>query len=173
MTDGQQILLPFDFLEEEQQVTWDLPYFEAPKDDNERLLNLQYRYRVDGEQQALSEMYRIAIQIAPKLVSLVCKQFKQRLPGLDRYEKAHQAVTYIISAYLSKPRWAIKDSWTGYLYLAAKKQVLGKRKVDGIVDFVDMDDFFKEKDDRLTEELNNGVLEGNLNELIYDIYIRR
>ncbi len=171
MTDEQQLLLPFDFLEEEQQVNWELPFFDNPQDDNERLLNLQYRYRVNGEQQALGEMYAEAIKIAPKLVAKVCKENKIRLQRIDCEEKAHQAVTYIITSYLKKPRWAIDKSWTGYLYLAAKKQVLGKRKVDGIVDFVDIDDFFKERDDRLANELLDSVMEGNLDETIQTIFI--
>jgi hypothetical protein len=172
--DEQQLLLPFDDpleeKKEEKQVDWDLPYFENPKTDNERLLNLQYLYKVKGNQQALDEMYKIAIKIAPKLVTKLCKEYKQKIQADDRLEKAFLSVEYIIESYLRKPDWAIRKSWTGYLYLSVKKQILKKRKVDDIVDFVDIKDFYKEKDDTLSEELYNEVLEGNLDDLCRKIF---
>ena len=173
MTDGQQLLLPFDFLEQEKQICWDnLPHFEEPRTDNERLLELQYQYRVNGDQKALERMYRIAVVIAAKYISTM-GQNNWKIRSLDevqKEEKAHQAVTYMISIYLRKPRWAINDSWTGYLWRAVQKQLLGHRKVDGIVDFVDMDEFYKERDDELAEELQNGVENGNYEHIYRQIY---
>ena len=170
MTDGKQYLLPFDFLEEEQQVIWDLPHFENPKNDNERLLNLQFRYRINGDKQALTEMYKIAFTIAMKYIPKICEKYRLQKKRIDREEKAHQAVTYIITSYLKKPHWALNKSWTGYLYQATRKFLIEKRKVDGIVDFVDLDTFFKEEDNRLANELNNSVLNGSLNEDLAEIY---
>ena len=59
----------------------------------------------------------------------------------DKEEKAHNAITYIIVRYLRVKDFAIRESFTAYLYLRIKHELFYQRKVDGIVDFVDWETF--------------------------------
>lgn len=167
MTEEQQLTLPFDFTNEEEQVTWEnLPHYENPANDNERLLELQYQFRVNGNRKALDEMYRLGYEISYKYINTMVEADKHLKSVLNcaekREEKAHQAVCYMIQSYLMKPRWAIMESWTGYLYRSTLKQVKGCiRKVDTIVDFVDIQTLYQEMDDRLNAELMGCIMDGN------------
>ena len=169
MTEEQQLTLPFDFTKEEKQVTWEnLPHYERPANDNERLLELQYQFRVNGNKKALDDMYRLGYEISYKYINTMVEADKHLKMTLNcaekREEKAHNAVCYMIQSYLKKPTWVITDSWTGYLYRSTLKQVKGGvRKVDKIVDFVDIDSLFREMDDRLSDELMGCVMDGNTN----------
>ena len=68
MTD-EQLLLPFDFEVKERDDFAGLPHFEAPKDDNECLLEYQYQYKINGKRQALADMYRLGVEVCKKMIS--------------------------------------------------------------------------------------------------------
>lgn len=59
----------------------------------------------------------------------------------EKEEKAHNAITYIIARYLRVKDFAITESFTGYLFLRIKHELFYQRKVEKIVDFVDVDTF--------------------------------
>ena len=153
----EQLELPFEFIRAEHEpVECDsLPYYEVPANDNERLLNYQYEFR-HGDRNALCRMYELGCVIALKYVHKMAKKYKfMRYWSLtDKKDVAHQALCYIIQAYLKKSNWALRDSFTGYLYRCCYKFVLPQRKVDSIVSFVDMEDFYRsyEKDLGLIEK---------------------
>ena len=46
----------------------ELPYFENPKDDSERLFNLQYRYLKNGDEEARKELYLLSYEIMRRLL---------------------------------------------------------------------------------------------------------
>ena len=46
-----------------------LPYYHEPKCDNERLLNMQYDYKANGNAQALNAMYALGCKIALKYIN--------------------------------------------------------------------------------------------------------
>ena len=126
----------------EKQPELDLPHYLTPKNDNERLLNYQYAYCVNGDKKALDEMYRLGKLIAYKYINSYAAEFKsvRALPPDVRQEKAHNAITYIIARYYKVNGWAIKKSFTAYIYLRVKHELMYKRKVDDIVDFVDLEE---------------------------------
>lgn len=138
----QPVQLEFDFDElpnKEAQKKRKLPYFENPKDDNERLLNYQYAYMTQNDKNALNAMYKKGKKIALKYIAAKAKKNKHiaALCMGDREEKAHNAITYIIARYLRVKDFAIHESFTAYLYLRIQHELFYRRKVDKIVDFVD------------------------------------
>lgn len=123
-----------------------LPHFEKPKNDNERLLNYQYEYKTNNDQRAINEMYKLGYKIALKYIHAKAEKNKHiaQLPQDDKEEKAHNAITYIISRYLCRDDFVIQKSFTAYLYLRVQHELFYHRKVDKIVDFVDLETFYKE-----------------------------
>lgn len=116
-----------------------LPHFDDPRNDNERLLNWQYAYRTAGDEGALGRMYALGYTIALRYIGTMarCRKPVAELARGDKEEKAHNAITYIIARYLRKEDFAIRESFTAYLYLRVKHELFYRRKVDTIVDFVD------------------------------------
>ena len=144
----------FDFLEPEAPEGPDaLPYYEQPKTDNQKLLNWQKEYR-DGDPKALDKIYRLGKTIAAKYVSKFAMRYKRvrRLTLEEREAKASNAATYIVVKLIKQPDFAIYKSFTGYLYLRILHELFYHRKVDGIVDFVDLNEFFKEGTEPEAEE---------------------
>ena len=139
----EPVQLEFDFEFDELPPTRPLPYYPAPKNDNEKLLNWQYEYRIKGDEKALNKMYRLGEIIALRYINTVAKKNKAvaKLAQSDKAEKAHNAITYIIARYLRVKDFAITESFTGYLFLRIKHELFYQRKVDKIVDFVDMETF--------------------------------
>ena len=131
--------LEFNFNELSERKT-DLPHYESPKNDNERLLNYQWDYR-KGDKTALNKMYELGYNIALRYISIHAKK-NPHIAKLDqsrREEKAHNAITYIIARYLQISDFAIYKSFTSYLYLRIQHELFYKRKVDDIVSFIDLD----------------------------------
>lgn len=137
----EPVQLVFDF--DELPPTRPLPYYPAPKNDNEKLLNWQCEYRIKGDEKALNKMYRLGETIALRYINTVEKKNKAvaKLAQCDKEEKAHNAITYIIARYLRVKDFAITESFTGYLFLRIKHELFYQRKVDKIVDFVDWDSY--------------------------------
>lgn len=124
-----------------------LPHFDAPRNDNERLLNWQYAYRTAGDTDALNKMYALGYTIALRYIETIAQGKKPvaRMARGDKEEKAHNAITYIIARYLRVKDFAIRESFTSYLYLRIKHELFYRRKVDKIVNFVDWETFRGEK----------------------------
>lgn len=116
-----------------------MPYFDAPKCDNERLLNMQYDYKENGNAQALNAMYALGCKIALKYINAKAGKNPHiaHMSDDEKEEKAHNAITYIISRYLRVKDFSIRKSFTSYLYLRVQHELYYQRKVDKIVDFVD------------------------------------
>lgn len=125
----------------QSEMPYDLPYYDTPTNDNQRLLNLQLKYKVNGGKY-LGEMYKLLYEIAYKNINKLSKQ-SQKIKNMDaaeRMEKAHNAATYIIEQYLKRPDFVIKDSMTGYLYTRIKWELYGKdhqNKSDQMVEYTD------------------------------------
>ena len=122
-----------------------LPRFDSPRNDNERLLNWQHDYKANGDADALNRMYRLGRRIALRYIETAARNNRHvaELPRSDKEEKAHNAITYIIARYLRVKDFAIRESFTAYLYLRVRHELFYRRKVDGLVDFVDLETFFR------------------------------
>ena len=109
------------------ELKFDLPYYDIPTNDNQRLLNLQLKYKVNGGKY-LGEMYKLLYKIAYKTINKLSEQ-SQKIKNMDaaeRMEKAHNAATYIVEQYLKRPDFSIKNSMTGYLYKRVQYELYGK-----------------------------------------------
>ena len=165
---AKQQVLPFDFWEEEkkeeaqrtQEVINNLPHFEAPANDNEYLLECQWQFK-HGDKKALVKMYNRSRTICLKFINAIGQKNRhvKSLTWEAKKIKAEDAATYVIEQYIKRPDFAITKNYPGYLFLRIAHELYYMRKVDMIVNFVDIEKFFKEGDD---EELN----EKNINQLI-------
>ena len=119
-----------------------LPHYDQPQNDNERLLNYQWEYK-NGDKSALNAIYKLGCKIAFKYINANARKNRHigELSYSYKEEKAHNAITYIIARYLRVKDFAITESFTGYLFLRIKHELFYQRKVDKIVDFVDMETF--------------------------------
>lgn len=165
MTEELQPWLPFDCIEEQkekdqrakelkereiQEAIARLPYYPEPKNDHEKLFNLQYEYK-HGRQSALGELYKLTVEVCYKIVWHKCRNSKvpeiRRLSFADREIKAQDAATYFIEQYIKRPDFMRHESILSYLFSRVTKELYYRREVDNIVEFVDITAFFKESDD--------------------------
>lgn len=111
-----------------------------PPGDNGILLRLQDEY-LGGDSSALSGMYALACKVCRKYINAKSEGNSHiaALTREEREEKAHNAVSYIVEQFLTRPDFRIEKSFTGYLYLRVLHELYYRRKVDGAVDFVDPD----------------------------------
>ena len=118
------------------ELQFDLPYYDTPTNDNQRLLNLQLKYKLNGGKY-LGEMYKLLYEIAYKNINKLSEQ-SQKIKNMDaaeRMEKAHNAATYIVEQYLKRPDFVIKNSMTGYLFKRVQFELYGKRHCDKMLIF--------------------------------------
>ena len=109
------------------ELPFDLPYYDTPTNDNQRLLNLQLKYKLNGGAY-LGDMYKLLFEIAYKNINKLSEQ-SQKIKNMDaaeRMEKAHNAASYIVEQYLKRPDFVIKNSMTGYLYKRVQFELYGK-----------------------------------------------
>ena len=117
-----------------------LLHFAKPKCDNERLLNFQWEFRVHGRKDSLDRMYLHGRTVALKFINVKANGNRHltKLSMEEREEKAHNAITYIIARYMQDEDFYIEKSFTAYLYLRVLHELFYRRKVDKIVQFLDM-----------------------------------
>ena len=109
------------------ELKFDLPYYDTPTNDNQRLLNLQLKYKLNGGAY-LGDMYKLLFEIAYKNINKLSEQ-SQKIKNMDaaeRMEKAHNAASYIVEQYLKRPDFVIKNSMTGYLFKRVQFELYGK-----------------------------------------------
>ena len=109
------------------ELPFDLPYYDTPTNDNQRLLNLQLKYKLNGGAY-LGDMYKLLFEIAYKNINKLSEQ-SQKIKNMDaaeRMEKAHNAASYIVEQYLKRPDFVIKNSMTGYLFKRVQFELYGK-----------------------------------------------
>lgn len=140
----EQPYLPFDTIEEPKpQQLSNLPHYEEPKNDNERLLEYQFLYLINGDEAALARLYKLSAEICLKFVNKISRENPhiKHLTIEERKEKAHDAVCYMIEQYKTKRTWYVSKNYPGYLYLRVLKELFTQTKVDQIVDYVDLDEY--------------------------------
>lgn len=177
----KQQVLGFDFWEEEKKQEAEklqdqkekLPHFPEPKNDNEYLLECQWQYR-HGDDAALVKMYKRARTLGLKFINAI-GQSNSHVAALT-YEakkiKAEDAATYMIEQYIKRPNFEINKNFPGYLFLRIAHELYYRRKVDKVVDFVDLQKFLKEgyddKDDELISQREDECLLGTRDIIQYE-----
>jgi hypothetical protein len=103
------------------------PHFDNPKNDNERLLNMQYEYCTNGRgNRHLQALY---MQLRPVAYRLVCKECRRNshlryMSGFDKWDAADDSVSLMIEQY-KKNGLVVMKSITAYLYLQVRKTLYG------------------------------------------------
>ena len=176
-----QQVLPFDFWEEEKQEaekkklqqTESLPHFPTPRNDNEYLLECQWQYR-HGDDTALVKMYKRARTLGLKFINAIGQSNRHvmALAYESKKIKAEDAATYMIEQYIKRPDFVITKNFPGYLFLRVAHELFYRRKVDKVVDFVDLQKFLKEgtddKDDELISQREDDCLLGTREIIKYE-----
>lgn len=138
---SQQLWLPFtEILPKELPATPEAPHYAEPKDDNQRLLNYQWQYK-NGDKTALDHMYKCGMTIAMKYINNAAHHNKHvRAMDFDtRWNKAHNAASYVIIQYITRPDFVIAQSYTAYLFLRVRHELYYRTKADGLVEYCDND----------------------------------
>ena len=104
----------------------ELPYYPVPKNDNQRLFNLQHEY-YGGDKEALTQMFEIMQRIAPKLVNIESKNRHLLLPKQRMEELGEEAVMIFIECVLKK-HLVIKKSFIAYLRLQVLRALFYQTK---------------------------------------------
>ena len=177
----EQQVLGFDFWEEEkkeaakrhQEQRDSLPHFTNPTNDNEYLLECQWQYR-HGDKEGLVRMYNRARTLGLKFINAIGQKNRHvRTMAYDAKKiKAEDAATYMIEQYIKRPDFVITKNFPGYLFLRIAHELYYMRKVDKVVDFVDLQKFLKEgyedKDDELISQREDDCLLGTRDVIQYE-----
>ncbi|MBE6344664.1 MAG: hypothetical protein E7063_03085 [Spirochaetaceae bacterium] len=110
----------------------DLPYWDNPKTDSQKLLTWQYEYVIKGEERALTRMYNLGLEISMKFINKFAQK-NQHIKALsleEKKEKAHNAISYVLVRYRTTPGWAIKKNFPGYLYYRVLYELYGVKEIE-------------------------------------------
>lgn len=113
-----------------------LPHFEAPQNDNERLLNYQYDFLVNGSQEAWRNLWELTSATAGRMLAHGCKQRNIHFSKEQWKDKRAEAVMYLLRRYRTRPGYRIEADFPLHIWYAVKHVLDYKRKCDGLVDFV-------------------------------------
>lgn len=113
-----------------------LPHFEAPQNDNERLLNYQYDFLVNGSQEAWRNLWELTSATAGRMLAHGCKQRNIHFSKEQWEDKRAEAVMYLLRRYRTRPGYRIEADFPLHIWYAVKHVLDYKRKCDGLVDFV-------------------------------------
>lgn len=117
-----------------QKLYKELVFFAEPKNDNEKLLNLQYEYR-HGKEEALSTMHKKLEIIAKKIIKTESRKKHFELEDYEIEEKAQNAADYIIVQYLKRADFAMLHP-TSYLYLRVKHELYYQNELEKNYSFI-------------------------------------
>ena len=77
----------------------DLPYFDRPQDDNQRLLNCQYKWLVYGDKKAETELWLLTQKVARRMVKGIIARRHLRFSGAQVKERIDNAVFYVLRRF--------------------------------------------------------------------------
>lgn len=113
-----------------------LPHFDDPQNDNERLLNYQYDFLVNGSQEAWRNLWELTSATAGRMLAHGCKQRNIHFSKEQWEDKRAEAVMYLLRRYRTRPGYRIEADFPLHIWYAVKHVLDYKRKCDGLVDFV-------------------------------------
>lgn len=122
--------------ENENDLRLVLQYFEHPESDNERLLNYQYDYLVNKNQEAWSELWSLSIKTAGQCLAHICRKYHKTIPS-DLWEDYKIDVAmYVLRRYTTHQNYCIKKEFVYQLYLSARNKLLQVKKSEKCIEFV-------------------------------------
>ena len=102
----------------------DLPYFENPQNDSEKLFNLQYKYLKNGDEKARKELYTLSYEIMRRLLWRRMK--KGGMGWLDeerQNEIVADAFVYVFRRYERNMGYVVTKSFISVLKGGVKHAV--------------------------------------------------
>lgn len=130
----EQLLLPFEYWETEKQIVQDaykckiddLRYYPDPKNEQEKLFNLQKEYyQQNKDKKILAMMFPLLIQIARKVCVQTSKSYGFKCSSLKLEEVSMDATTIIIEQ-IQKNELMIQKSFVSYIRLQVLKAMFGQ-----------------------------------------------
>lgn len=132
----KQLLLPFDFWEEEKKAEQKkfaekiakLRTFQKPENDNQRLFNLQKIY-YSGDRGALNKMFIILVKVAARLVNreMHCRRLRFTQEKIDELSVDAAAM---VMEQIRKNDLMVETSFVAYLRLQVLKVMFGQTKAE-------------------------------------------
>lgn len=162
----------------------DLPFFDVARNDNEVMLNMQYRYLMFNDKKAYTVMWVLAQKLCGKFVH---KEMKKHNLHFDKdyfEDLVINAVEYVLRRYTTTPGYYVKQSFTSELYNGVRHalwyrgqseivmqqaiQLMNEREgisLDAAL-LIAKESYKKsEKQKRLAKKSNNNINAGNNNQL--------
>lgn len=94
----------------------ELIHFENPINDNQRLLNYQYDFLKNGDQEAWGKLIELSFVVTKRLIWKWLKTHKDvYLDDIAQDEKVSDAVHYVLRRYKENIGWYAKDNYIGAL----------------------------------------------------------
>lgn len=113
-----------------------LPRFDAPQNDNEKLLNYQYDFLVNGSQEAWGNLWKLTETIAGRMLAHSCKLRNVHFSHEEWEDKRAEAVMYLLRRYRTRPGYRIEANFPLHIWYAVKHVLDYKRKCDRLVNYV-------------------------------------
>lgn len=124
-------------LVEEAQEKMKLPYFENPKNDNERLLNFQHDYIKNKDQKAWGELLTLSFIVAARIVRKEVYENKLPYDEVDQDEKTSIAVEYVLRRYKKNIGWYVSKSYISALKKGVIHAIYYQTKKDAETDSIE------------------------------------
>lgn len=94
----------------------DLIRYENPKNDNQLLLNYQFDYLKNDDQEAWGKLIELSFVVTKRLIWQWLKKHKDvYLDDISQEEKVSDAVHYVLRRYKKNIGWYAKDNYIGAL----------------------------------------------------------
>lgn len=107
-----------------------LPYYQDPKNDNEKMFNYQYEYLKNNDEDAWGKMIELAFKITKRLVWQWMKKNKVRLDSIEQDEKTSVAVEYVLRRYKKNVGYCVYKNFITALNEGVKHAMLYCTKLD-------------------------------------------
>lgn len=130
----EQLVLPFDYWETERELEKEifvrkienLRYYPDPKNEQEKLFNLQKEYFIRGkDKKCLAQMFLIICEIAKKITVQTSKRYGFKCHAI-RLEEISVDSAAIIIEQMEKNDLMIKKSFLAYIRLQVLKTMFGQ-----------------------------------------------
>lgn len=109
-------LLKLEQLRQDYYKTVDLPYFDAPKDDNEKLLSYQFLYLKNGDENARNQLHLLAYKILQRILWKEMKTGGYKwLDEEKQMEILQDAFLYIFRRYDKDKGYVVKKNYISVL----------------------------------------------------------
>lgn len=111
-----------------------LPYFDTPRDDNQRLLNYQHDWLTNGDEKAWEKLWVLARKVARRMIRAQARRKGFSLDRLDEDDRVDTAVCYVLRRY--QDGWYVKKAYLKAIKEGVVHALWYRTKADEIQDSV-------------------------------------